>query len=93
MVPRIVEHMRKTGEWGEFFPLALSPFPYNDTNAHEFFPLSKSAVESKGLKWREADARSYKISMKSEQKCRKKRNLPCTISTAAIFQKKKCNKK
>ncbi len=67
LVPKIIEHMKSTGEWGEFFPLALSPFPYNDTNAHEFFPLSKSDVETKGLKWREPDARSYKVSMTTEQ--------------------------
>lgn len=63
LVPKIIEHMKSTDEWGEFFPLSLSPFPYNDTNAHEFFPMTKSEVESKGLKWRESDARSYKISM------------------------------
>lgn len=41
LVPKIIEHMRKTGEWGEFFAPSLSPFGYNETIATEYFPLSK----------------------------------------------------
>lgn len=29
IAPRIIEHMRSTGEWGEFFPIEFSPVPYN----------------------------------------------------------------
>jgi len=29
--------MRKTGEWGEFFPSAISPFKYDETVAQEHF--------------------------------------------------------
>jgi hypothetical protein len=47
--------MRKTGEWGEFFPVQLSPFAYNETVAHESFPLSKEHVEERGWKWREEE--------------------------------------
>ena len=53
LVPKIIEHMQKTGEWGEFFPVELSPFAYNETVAQEYFPLSKEEVESRGWKWRE----------------------------------------
>ncbi len=38
---RIIEHMKKTGEWGEFFPVEMSPFGYNETVAQEYFPLSR----------------------------------------------------
>jgi hypothetical protein len=34
----IIEHMKKTGEWGEFFPANLSPFNYNETIAQDNFP-------------------------------------------------------
>ena len=44
LVPRIIEHMMKTGEWGEFFPSSLSPFGYNETVAQEYFPLSRKEV-------------------------------------------------
>lgn len=51
LVPRIIEHMKSTGEWGEFFPSSISPFAYNETIAMEFFPLEKSDVEAKGWRW------------------------------------------
>lgn len=51
LVPKLVKHMRKTGEWGEFFPVPLSPFGYNETIAHEYFPLPESEVEKRGWNW------------------------------------------
>ncbi len=53
LLPRIIEHMKSTGEWGEFFPMEFSPFAYNETSAHAYFPLTRAEVESRGLKWRE----------------------------------------
>ncbi len=35
---KIIEHMRKTGEWGEFFPISLSLYPYTHTMAQDYFP-------------------------------------------------------
>jgi hypothetical protein len=35
LVPKIIEHMKSTGEWAEFFPVELSPFSYNETAAQE----------------------------------------------------------
>jgi hypothetical protein len=49
---RLIAHMRDTGEWGEFFPAALSPFGYNETMAQEYFPLDRAAAESRGFRWR-----------------------------------------
>ncbi|MDD3302342.1 MAG: hypothetical protein PHN31_02220 [Candidatus Gracilibacteria bacterium] len=46
LVPKIIEHMQKTGEWGEFFPSSISPFGYNETLANEYFPLSREKVLS-----------------------------------------------
>ncbi len=53
LVPRIIRHMEQTGEWGEFFPIALSPFGYNETIASEYFPLGKEEAAALGGKWRE----------------------------------------
>ncbi len=50
---KIVEHMKKTGEWGEFFPIEFSPFAYNETIAQEYYPLSKKEVIDRGYKWRD----------------------------------------
>lgn len=72
IVPKMIEHMRHDGEngaalnpnepqrvngsWGEFFPLEISPFMYNETLAHEYFPLTKEEVLKRGWRWRdEAD--------------------------------------
>ena len=53
LVPKIIEHMEKTEEWGEFFPAELSPHSYNETMAQEVFPLDKDGAVSKGLKWQD----------------------------------------
>ncbi len=50
---KIIEHMKRTGEWGEFFPTKLSPFGYNETVANEYFPLTKEEVLQKGWKWKD----------------------------------------
>jgi hypothetical protein len=59
LVPKIIEHMRKTGEWGEFFPVNFSPFAYNETLSQEYFPLTKEQVQAKGWKWKEEDKHQY----------------------------------
>ncbi len=56
LVPKIIEHMRKTGEWGEFFPHTISPHAYNETVANEYYPLSKEEVLRRGFKWKEIEA-------------------------------------
>src|SRR5206468_11239363 len=48
---KIVEHMKKNGEWGEFFPIGTSGFGYNETVAQEYFPLSKEECADNNLPW------------------------------------------
>lgn len=50
---RLIEHMKKTGEWGEFFPTRISQFGYNETAAHAYFPLSKEGALAQGFRWQE----------------------------------------
>ena len=57
---KIVEHMKKTGEWGEFFPSKLSPFCYNEALVQDFYPLSKEQTLKDGYKWKEENSKSYK---------------------------------
>ncbi|MBP6085464.1 hypothetical protein KA517_04495 [Candidatus Gracilibacteria bacterium] len=56
LVPKIIEHMQKTGEWGEFFPMAISQFGYNETDAQEYYPLTKSEVLTRGVSWCDYEA-------------------------------------
>lgn len=48
----IIESMIEQEEFGEFFPVALSPYGYNETNAQEFFPQTETDVLSKEWHWR-----------------------------------------
>lgn len=50
--------MRASGEWGEFFPIEISPFGYNETVAQEYFPLSKDDCKKQGWSWREDEETS-----------------------------------
>ncbi len=54
--------MRKAGEWGEFFPVAISPFTYNESVAQEYFPLTREEVEEHGWKWKEEKDEMPKVS-------------------------------
>lgn len=51
LLPRIVDHMRATGEWGEFFPERIAPHAYNDSHAMDFFPLTEAVARSYGYRW------------------------------------------
>src|SRR4029079_13675795 len=74
LVPKIIEHMRKTGEWGEYFPIEISPFGYNETVAQEYYPLTEEEVTEKGYKWhREND--------QQEQYLGPPANIPDDVST------------
>jgi len=62
LVPKIIEQMNtmpyidKKGriyKYGEFYPIELSPFGYNETYAPELIPLSREEVEKEGYNWQE----------------------------------------
>jgi len=60
LVPKIIEHMKKTGEWGKFFAATYAPFGYNETVAHEYLPLKMEDAVAGGYKWKDKDMREYK---------------------------------
>lgn len=53
LVPKIIDSMRARGEWGEFYPVGMSPFAYNETIANEHFPLTKLQATKAGYRWRD----------------------------------------
>lgn len=59
LMPKTIEHMRKTGEWGSYFPASLSPFAYNETIAQEFFPLTEKEAVTKKYVWKQPDKKEY----------------------------------
>lgn len=59
---QLVEHMKQTGEYGENFPVACSPFAYNETAAQDMYPLTQSQVEANGWLWYEPVAKAARFS-------------------------------
>ncbi len=51
LVPKIIDHLRATGEWGEFFHPSISPFGYNETIGADDQPLDRVTVEKYGWNW------------------------------------------
>lgn len=75
LLPKIIKHMDdmpyidKIGriyKYGEFFPMELSPFTYNESLVQEYHPLSLGRVVDFGLKIKEKEKRDYIIDIKSE---------------------------
>ena len=50
---KIIEHMKSTDEWGEFFPVSISPFKYNESIGNEYFPLTRDEAIAQGYGWRD----------------------------------------
>jgi len=48
---KIIEYMKETGEYGEFFPPQIAPVYYNETQGNLYMPMSKEEVLAKGWQW------------------------------------------
>lgn len=68
LVPKIIEHMNtmpyidtkgRVYTYGEYFPIDLSRFAYNETAAFEFSPISKEEVLRRGFTFREYERRDH----------------------------------
>lgn len=53
LLPRIFDHMKKTGELGEFFPTTVCGFGYNESIAMDIFPLTKKQALEQGFPWKD----------------------------------------
>ncbi len=49
----LIVEMKKRGEYGEFFPPALSPFGYNETHGDIYMPMTKEVAISRGFRWQD----------------------------------------
>lgn len=45
--------------YGNFWPVELCPWGYNETTAIEFLPMTKEEAISQGFRWRDPDAREF----------------------------------
>ena len=94
---RIIQHMNempyvdKKGrvyKYGEFFPIELSPYAYNETIASNFFPMSKEEILENGYKYKEPEIRKHDTTMKAEDLPDHIKDAPDSILNEAI----KCQK-
>ncbi len=53
LFPNLVEHMKKAGEWGNFFPSLMSPFAYNEAIVNEYMPMTKEEALAQGFRWKD----------------------------------------
>ncbi len=59
LVPKIIEQMKVTKEWGEFFPASCSVTAYNLSIAQILYPLSREEAQAKGFFWREEEKQNF----------------------------------
>ncbi len=69
-IPKIIEHMDampyvdkngRTYRYGEFFPIELSPFAYNESVVQEYYRYTKEEAENEGFAWKEIEEKHYEV--------------------------------
>ena len=53
-------------KYGEFFPAELSPFPYGDSVAYDYYPLTKEEAAERGYPWRDPIKKDYNSAVKPQ---------------------------
>jgi len=71
-------------KFGEFFPVDLSLFAYNETIAGDYFPISKKETLEKGFGFRDRDERVYEITLPAEKIPDELVNVPESITKEII---------
>ena len=56
---KIEEQLKQEGTYGQYFPPELAPFGYNETLAHDFFPLTKEEALKRGFSWQDKTTGTY----------------------------------
>lgn len=72
LVAKIIDHMHtrpyvdakgRAHRFGDYYPIELSPFAYNESTAYQFFPLTQDQVAEQKYGWYEADKKSSQITL------------------------------
>jgi hypothetical protein len=75
LIPKIKKHMNEMPyidekgivyKYGEFFPIEISLWAYNETWANKFYSLTKEEALEQGYSWRDKIKREYNITLKSQ---------------------------
>ncbi|MFH0928431.1 MAG: hypothetical protein V1821_03080, partial [bacterium] len=51
LADQIIQSLKMTGEWGEFFPPKFSPFGYNEARGDFYMPMKKEEALALGFNW------------------------------------------
>lgn len=52
---KIIVDMKTSGEYGQFFPMEMTPYAYNETAAQDYYPLTKEQLQQQGLRYKEPE--------------------------------------
>ena len=76
LMSKIIDHMNEVPyrgrnnrayRYGEFFPIELSPFPYDTSLAQEHFPLTRDEAEARGYAYRGAEQKTPAITVRPSE--------------------------
>jgi len=76
LVPKIIEYMLakpyviKTGlsyRYGDPFPIEITPFAYNESDAQEWFPSNEIEARKNGYQWKAKRERDYQINLSAAE--------------------------
>jgi hypothetical protein len=62
-----VDNAGRIYKYGEFFPIELSPFAYNETLAQELFPITKDQAENNFYPWRDPEVKDFNITVPCDE--------------------------
>ena len=72
LLPKVIAHMKempyvdthgRSFTYGDFFPYDFSPFAYNETIAHEYFPKTQSEVLEQGFTWKQPEQKNHSFTI------------------------------
>ncbi len=56
---KIEKELKEDESLGQFFPMSLAPFAYNESLMNDFYPLTKDEAIKRGYKWQERVTGTY----------------------------------
>ncbi len=61
-----IDKIGRIYKYGEYFPIELSLWAYNESWGNKYLPLTKQQALDRGYNWREASVKDYKITIESK---------------------------
>ncbi len=76
LLDKISSDMLDLGEYGEFFPMTMAPYPYDASLAQVIYPLDEASAKEQGLWWYGED----KIVLPKTMTVREAKDIPASIT-------------